>query len=59
MEALSLHKQMAMGKGYPTSMAKGKDPSPNAPKPSGTAKTMPKMKVEKTAMPAKRKTSGG
>jgi hypothetical protein len=60
MEAISLHKQMAMGKSYPTSMSgSGKDPSPNAPKPTGEAKQYPKMTKSQAPMPAKRATSGG
>jgi len=45
MEAMNLHKQMAMGKSYPTSVAgSGKDPAPKAPKPSGDAKNLSKAK---------------
>jgi hypothetical protein len=48
MEAINLHKQMAMGKGYPTSMAgSGKDPAPTPAQPKADYKAMPKMKVEK------------
>jgi hypothetical protein len=47
MEAINLHKQMAMGKGYPTSVATGKDPAPTPAQPKADYKTMPKMKVEK------------
>jgi len=45
MEALNLHKAMAMGKSYPTSVAgSGKDPAPKAPIPSGNAKDLSKAK---------------
>jgi hypothetical protein len=45
MEAIRLHKQMAMGKAYPTSVeGSGKDPAPKAPKPSGDAKNLTRMK---------------
>jgi hypothetical protein len=45
MEAMKLHKQMAMGKGYPTSQGgSGKDPAPKAPIPSGNAKNLTRMK---------------
>ena len=45
MEAMNLHKAMAMGKGYPTSQGgSGKDPAPKAPKPSGDAKNLTRMK---------------
>lgn len=60
MEAIKLHKQMAMGKGYPTSMqGSGKDPAPTPAKPTGTAKQFPKMSKSQSSMPAKRATSGG
>ena len=60
MAAISLHKQMAMGKSYPTSCeGSGKDPSPKAPKPAGEAKQYPKMTKSQAPMPAKRATSGG
>ena len=60
MEAIKLHKQMAMGKSYPTSMqGSGKDPSPNAPKQTGTATKFPGMTKSQAPMPAKRATSGG
>lgn len=60
MEALSLHKQMAMGKSYPTSVeGSGKDPAPTPAKPTGTAKQYPKMTKSQTPLPAKRATSGG
>ena len=60
MEAIKLHKQMAMGKGYPTSMqGSGKDPAPTPAKPTGTAKQFPKMTKSQAGMPAKRATSGG
>lgn len=45
MEALNLHKAMAMGKGYPTTVAgSGKDPAPTPAKPSGDAKNLTRMK---------------
>lgn len=45
MEAIKLHKLMAMGKSYPTSQAgSGKDPSPTPAKPSGNAKDLTRMK---------------
>jgi len=45
MEAVNLHKQMAMGKGYPTSVkGSGKDPAPTPAKPSGAAKDLTRMK---------------
>lgn len=45
MEAIKLHKQMAMGKGYPTSQGgSGKDPAPKAQIPSGNAKNLTRMK---------------
>lgn len=48
MEAINLHKQMAMGKGYPTKVeGSGKDPAPTPAQPKADYKTMPKMKVEK------------
>jgi hypothetical protein len=47
MEAINLHKQMAMGKSYPTSVTTGKDPAPTPGLPKADYKTMPKMKVEK------------
>jgi hypothetical protein len=60
MEAINLRKQMAMGKGYPTSMSgSGKDPAPTPAKPTGTAKQYPKMTKNQAPMPAKRATSGG
>lgn len=49
MEAISLHKQMAMGKAYPKSMeGSGKDPAPKAPMPTADYKPMQKMQVQKT-----------
>ncbi len=54
MEAISLHKLMAMGKGYPTSLGSGKDPSPTPAQPSGKATMKPKMKVTTTPMPSSR-----
>jgi hypothetical protein len=60
MEAMNLHKQMAMGKSYPTSCGgSGKDPAPTPAKPTGTAKQYPKMTKSQAGMPAKRATSGG
>jgi len=60
MEAIKLHKQMAMGKSYPTTVAgSGKDPAPTPAKPTGTAKQYPKMTKSQAGMPAKRATSGG
>ena len=47
MVAISLHKQMAMGKGYPKAKKVSSDPSPTPAQPSANYKTMPKMKVEK------------
>ena len=48
MEAISLHKQMAMGKAYPKSMeGSGKDPAPTPGLPKADYKTMPKMQVQK------------
>lgn len=45
MEALNLHKAMAMGKGYPTKVeGSGKDPAPTPAKPSGDAKNLTRMK---------------
>ncbi len=45
MEALNLHKAMAMGKSYPTTVAgSGKDPAPKAPIPDGKAKNLTRMK---------------
>ena len=45
MEALNLHKAMAMGKGYPKDVqGSGKDPAPKAPIPSGNAKDLTRMK---------------
>lgn len=45
MEAVNLHKQMAMGKSYPTSMkGSGKDPQPTPAQPSGNAKNLTRMK---------------
>lgn len=50
MEAISLHKQMAMGKAYPKSMeGSGKDPAPTPGLPKADYKTMPKMQVQKTS----------
>ena len=49
MEAINLHKQLAMGKSYPTSIqGSGKDPAPTPPQPKADYKPMPMMKVEKT-----------
>lgn len=49
MEAINLHKQLAMGKPYPTSIkGSGKDPAPTPAQPKADYKHMPKMKVEKT-----------
>jgi hypothetical protein len=46
MEAVNLHKQMAMGKNYPTTVqGSGKDPAPKAPIPSGDAKNLTRMKT--------------
>lgn len=46
MEAVNLHKQMAMGKSYPTTVqGSGKDPAPKAPIPSGDAKNLTRMKT--------------
>jgi len=60
MEAIKLHKQMAMGKTYPTSCeGSGKDPSPKAPKPTGNASKFPDRTTSQASMPAKRATSGG
>lgn len=60
MEAVNLHKQMAMGKSYPTSMqGSGKDPAPTPAKPTGTATKFPGMTKSQAPMPAKRATSGG
>lgn len=48
MEAINLHKRMAMGKGYPTSLnGSGKDPAPTPAKPNANYKAVPKMKTEK------------
>ena len=53
MEAINLHKQMAMGKGYPTKVeGSGKDPAPTPGLPKADYKTMPKMKVEKVKVKA-------
>jgi len=60
MEAIKLHKQMAMGKGYPTSMqGSGKDPAPTPAQPTASAKQYPKMTKSQAALPPKRATSGG
>lgn len=60
MEAVNLHKQMAMGKSYLTSMqGSGKDPAPTPAKPTGTATKFPGMTKSQAPMPAKRATSGG
>ena len=45
MVAISLHKQMAMGKGYPKAKKIASDPSPGLP--DANYKTVPKMKTEK------------
>jgi hypothetical protein len=47
MEAIKLHKLMAMGKGYPKAKKISSDPSPKAAMPSADYKTTPKMKTEK------------
>jgi hypothetical protein len=47
MVAISLHKQMAMGKGYPKAKKVSSDPSPKPAQPSADYKTVPKMKTEK------------
>jgi hypothetical protein len=47
MVALSLHKQMAMGKGYPKAKKIASDPSPTPGMPDANYKTMAKMKTEK------------
>lgn len=48
MEAINLHKQLAMGKSYPTSVqGSGKDPAPTPPQPSADYKKMAKMQVVK------------
>jgi hypothetical protein len=47
MEAIKLHKQMAMGKGYPKAKKVSSDPSPKPAMPSADYKTVPKMKMEK------------
>jgi hypothetical protein len=47
MVAISLHKQMAMGKGYPKAKKVSSDPSPTPGLPSADYKTVPKMKMEK------------
>lgn len=48
MEAINLHKQLAMGKPYPTSLqGSGKDPAPTPAQPKADYKPMPKMKTEK------------
>jgi hypothetical protein len=47
MVAISLHKQMAMGKGYPKAKKVSSDPSPTPAQPSADYKTVPKMKTEK------------
>lgn len=47
MVAISLHKQMAMGKGYPKAKKVSSDPSPTPGLPSADYKTVPKMKTEK------------
>jgi hypothetical protein len=47
MVAISLHKQMAMGKGYPKAKKIDSDPSPTPGLPDANYKTVPKMKTEK------------
>ena len=47
MPAISLHKQMAMGKGYPKAKKICDDPSPTPGMPNADYKTMAKMKTEK------------
>lgn len=47
MVAISLHKQMAMGKGYPKAKKISSDPAPTPGLPSADYKMTPKMKVEK------------
>jgi len=47
MPAISLHKQMAMGKGYPTAKKICDDPSPTPGMPNADYKPMAKMKIEK------------
>ena len=44
MVAISLHKQMAMGKGYPKAKKIASDPSPTPGLPDANYKTVPKMK---------------
>lgn len=45
MEAINLHKLMAMGKAYPTSVqGSGKDPAPTPAIPNGSAKNLTRMK---------------
>jgi len=47
MPAISLHKQMAMGKGYPTAKKICEDPSPTPGLPDANYKTMAKMTTDK------------
>jgi len=47
MVAISLHKQMAMGKGYPKAKKVCEDPSPTPGLPNADYKTMAKMTTEK------------
>ena len=47
MVAISLHKQMAMGKGYPKAKKIASDPSPTPGLPDANYKTVPKMMTEK------------
>jgi hypothetical protein len=46
MPAISLHKQMAMGKGYPTAKKVSSDPSPTPGLPSADYKTKAKATYE-------------
>ena len=47
MVAISLHNQMAMGKGYPKAKKIASDPSPTPGMPDANYKTMAKMKTDK------------
>ena len=47
MPAISLHKQMAMGKGYPNAKKVSSDPSPTPGLPNADYTVKPKMKIEK------------
>lgn len=46
MVAINLHKQMAMGKGYPKAKKIDSDPAPTPGLPDANYKTMAKMKYE-------------